>query len=329
MQSESDSMRFDWYQATVREPIVTVQRTIEKLGHKLVGDSRLARAHRFDCCYRVEHDDLGDVAAMFWNKQGDNVYPHVKATSDRSGALVDLVRSEWPNNHLVTRMDVAQDFVDPHAYNRIRKVARKVAKAHRVSFPSYSDDLHPEAGRTQYMGSFKAEYLARLYDKGFEQLSKQNQGQTTPTAPMGASGQVLNTLTGEYVNAADWVRLELQMRPKGEEARGRAAQVSPSEAWAFCPWTMALAKEALALDLERITIENHKNSRDEISLYWMTQHYGKMLLRYADKLGSFEAVGALIRAKIDESSKQRPATTKAAMLFDREEAWDKKNPLPF
>lgn len=39
-------------------------------------------------------------------------------------------------------------------------------------FRKYSDALNPAAGRTQYVGSPKSDYRARLYEKGWEQVGK-------------------------------------------------------------------------------------------------------------------------------------------------------------
>lgn len=94
-------------------------------------------------------------------------------------------------------------------------------------FPRHRDELNPEAGETQYIGSRKSPYLGRLYEKGWEQLSKI---QAVFKGQLGSVDQILNTVTGDYVNPADWVRLELQARPKGEEARRLAAIATPEEA---------------------------------------------------------------------------------------------------
>lgn len=97
---------------------------------------------------------------------------HALASSDHTDSFVDLVRTEWPERHLVTRMDAAQDFNEERCYDRLRRVSRGVAKRHRLSFPQYADPLNPKAGRTQYIGSPKSDYRVRLYEKGWEQCGK-------------------------------------------------------------------------------------------------------------------------------------------------------------
>lgn len=289
-------MRFDWYQATVEDTVPQVIATIKKLGSEVKQNDGPARAYRYKQGWEVLHNEHGVVARVFAGGNGDK--PHVLASSDATDAFVDLVRNEWPGRHLVTRMDAAQDFVEPGAYRRLRRVSRRVAKDHRMTFQRYRDDLHPEAGETQYIGSKKSPYMGRLYEKGWEQVSKLQRLFKGFEPSM--CGSILNTVTGEYVNPADWVRLELQARPKGEEARRLAALSSPEQAWTFTDWSQHLAREAMALDLERFYIRTRKVSKDEEAMRWMCQQYGAMLSRCKSDLGDWACVGLEVGRIIDE-----------------------------
>lgn len=293
-------MRFDWYQGTVEDSVPKVIETLAKLGHKVEANDGPARAYRYLQGWEVQHNDLGVVARVFAGGNGGK--PHVLASSDSTDAFVDLVRNEWEGRHLVTRMDAAQDFVEPGAYRRLRRVARRVAKEHRMVFPRHKDELNPEAGETQYIGSKKSPFLGRLYEKGWEQLSKL---QGVFKGQPGAVDLILNTVTGEYVKPADWVRLELQARPKGEEARRLAAIATPEEAWTFTDWTQHLAREAMALDLERFYIRTRKVSKQEEAMRWMCQQYGGVLSWYKGQLGDWACVGLELGQIIEEQQRTR------------------------
>jgi hypothetical protein len=203
-------------------------------------------------------------------------------------------------------MDAAEDFNEEGGYDRIRPVARKIAKRHRLSFPKYEDDLHPEAGRTQYLGSPASDYRARLYEKGWEQVAKLLALFPGGVAPHpGNVVSIRNEITGEDVRPQDWTRLELQVRPRQEEGRRKAATVTPEQAWGFTEWAHELAQEAMALDLERICIRTRKVSKDEEALRWMCQHYGAMLTRLQADLGDWACVGLEVGRMIQEQSKHK------------------------
>jgi hypothetical protein len=278
-------MKFDWYQTTIEDNPSVVIETLAKLGHEVRPNDGIAKAYRFRQGFEVHHNQRGIVATVLMGGNGKN--PHAWASSDEAPAFADLVRTEWDGKHLVTRVDAAEDFVEPGGYDRLRKVCRKVAKGHRLKFRQQVDDLNPTAGRTQYIGSNKSDYLGRLYEKGFEVL-----GKIPVTAGCRLNPEfVLNESSGQFVKLADWTRLEIQARPKREEARRLASVASPEQIWTFTDWTQELARDALALDLERFFIRTRKVSKDEEALRWMCRQYARMLLRLKDDLGDWDCVG--------------------------------------
>lgn len=287
-------MRPDWYQATVEDDPSRVLETVGKLGHKLNPADQLARRYRYEQGFAVEHNDQGVVAHVFVGGNGGN--PHVLATSDAADAAMTMLRTEWPSRHLVTRVDPCQDFVEPGGYDRLRAVALKVAQEHRMRFAQHVDDLNPNAGRTQYIGSPSSEYRGRLYEKGLEVIGKQGR------KLQDVAGLVLDIGTGELVQPQDWNRLELQARPKGELARRFAAEASMEQIWGMTDWAHELAREALALELERGFIRTRKQSKDEEALRWMCQQYGAVLTRrhgaHAGWAGVGEEIGKIIAQQV-------------------------------
>lgn len=292
-------MRFDWYQTTIETHPAAAIETISKLGHRLEPADGLARKHRYQQGWQVMHDQKGVVATVFAGGNGGK--PHAYASSEATDDFVHLVRQEWPEHHLVTRMDAAEDFNDRTAFDRLRREALKIAKAHRLAFPSISDELNAKAGRTQYIGSPSSDYRGRLYEKGLEQLAKYRDWfakaypQFEPPIV-----QSLKAPTGETMTPEDWIRLEVQCRPDGEQARRAAAVATPEQAWGFTSWSHELAKSALKLDLQRFYIRQRKVSKDDETLRWMCQQYGGMLTRLAADLGDWKAVGLQIGETIHE-----------------------------
>lgn len=298
-------MRFDWYQCTILEEPAKVVPVIATLGHELRPADGLAKRYHYRQGYQVYHHQKGAVAMVLAGGNGDGA--HAFASSDNTDPFVDLVRSHWPNSHLVTRLDTAQDFNDREAYTRIRKVARRIAKRHRLAFPSITDDLNAKAGRTQYIGSPKSDYRGRLYEKGLEQLAslREQWAKYHPNTQLDPNSVLtFTTPEGVEVHPLDWIRLEAQIRPADKEARSIAAHATPSEAWGFTQWTQELAKEALALELERIYIRQRKVTEDESALRWMCQQYGHMLTRLKLDLGDWACVGLEIGQIVQQQHNQ-------------------------
>ena len=293
-------MRFDWYQATIEDSPAAVLDHVRKLGAEVRASDSVARRWRYSQGWEVLHPDRGTVATVMCGGNGDK--PHALATGEDAHGFAELVRDYWPSRHLVTRCDAAQDFNEAGTYVRLRRVARRIAKANRLAFPQVCDPLNPKAGRTQYVGSPTSDYRARIYEKGWEQFGKlsalfRKQGinleaEKVPT--------IINTATGECVRPEDWTREELQVRPKKEEARRLVATLSPEECWGVTPWALELARETMALDLERIVMRTRKVSKDEQALRWMCQQYGAMLLRLRDSEGSWASAGERIGELIEE-----------------------------
>jgi len=282
-------MRFDYYSARVEVPPPVLISELQKLGHEILPCDGLARSYHYDQGFQIKHSQNGVVATVLAGGNGD--YPFALASGDATDAFVDVLRTRWPDQHLPTRLDPCQDFNDSTAFPRLRRTCRDIAQEHGLAFPAISDELNPKAGRTQYMGSPKSDHRARLYEKGFQLASKHG-----IQSPGGSSDDlfILNPGTGEMVRAADWVRLEGQIRPQGEEARRLAAHASPEETMGFTAWTRELAFRALSIDLKRIYMRIRKQSSDEQALFWMVRQYLHILERNQASPGDWKSVGDLL-----------------------------------
>lgn len=280
-------MRFDYYSATIEDDPKPVVEALGKLGHTLEPCHNLARAYHYTNGFSVMHNQTG-LACRIFTKDGQK--PYAFASSDATDAFCDLVRNEWPERHLVTRLDPCQDFYDGKARRKLTGIMRRMAKERRMRLRVIHDPLDPTAGQTTYLGSESSEYRMRTYDKGWEQYGKLQ-------AQLGRRGfnvpkDISFTLPGGVqVQADNWIRAELQARPKDEAARRLAATCTPEQAWGLTDWTHDLARKAFALELERIYVRAHKRSKDDEALRWMLRQYKGPLLRMVDDLGGWDCVG--------------------------------------
>lgn len=296
-------MRFDYYGCTIQDSFHGVLSTLAKLGDRIERCDGLAKVYHYSDGYSVQNNLTG-LACRVLVKDGG--YPHAFASSDSTDAFCDLVRSEWPGKHLVTRFDPCQDFYDGSASTRIREVMEKIAKKRRMTFKVFASPLDKTDGDTVYLGSSSSAYRARFYDKGWEVYGKvvgqcgrkslKMDPQTVFFTPPGTSLQV---------RPSDWVRLELQARPDGEDARFKASFCTPEQAWGFTDWSYSLAEEVFKLGLERTYIKTRKLSDDESSLRWMVRQYSKPLKRLFDDLGGWDCVGLQIGELIKLIEKER------------------------
>lgn len=293
-------MRFDWYQTTIEDNPLAVLEQVRKLGHEVRTADSAARRWRYRQGWEVLHETRGTVALVMCGGNGDK--PHAIATGEAAEAFSEVIRDHWPDRHLVTRCDAAEDFNEAGAFVRLRRVARRIAKANRLAFPQIADPLNPKAGRTQYIGSPSSDYRGRIYEKGWEQFGKlaalfrkQGVDLTKQETPL-----ILNEATGELVRPEDWTREELQVRPKQEQARRLVATLTPEQCWGVSPWALDLARETMALDLERIVMRTRKVSKDEEALRWMCQQYAGPLTRLCRDHGGWEGAGAALGKLIEE-----------------------------
>lgn len=296
-------MRFDYYAATIEDDPKRVVDAIGKLGHTLETCHNLAKAYHYTDGYTVLHNQTGQACRIFI-KQGQK--PYAFASSDATDAFCDLVRNEWPERHLVTRLDPCQDFYDSKARRKLTGIMRRTAKERRMRLRVIHDPLDKTAGQTTYLGSESSEYRMRTYDKGWEQYGKL-QAQLGRKG-MNAPKDIRFALPGGIeVQADQWIRAELQARPKDEEARRLAAICTPEQAWGLTDWTHDLAQKAFALELERIYIRARKISKDEEALRWMLRQYGAPLQRLCDDLGGWDCVGLTLGDMLTELRQDRDA----------------------
>lgn len=265
-------MRFDWYAATVQDSAPeVVERVAVGLGAKVVAGRAL---HGYSNGYDFRRDGSTVARALTGGRNG---FPHVWASGDDADEFVPLVRSSWPERHRVTRLDAAEDFDAPGAWDRLYSAALALADERHLKIDQAGDWHRLEEGRTFYVGGRKSAVFARLYEKG-----KQLRGLAVEGAPD---------------ISADLVRLELQVRPEGA-ARYVAARCEPEDAYGFSEWGRELARRVYGLEVDRVHIKERRESDDERALAWLVRQYGDHLGRLADRMGSWESAGVYLGRKV-------------------------------
>lgn len=267
-------VRFDAYTATMRgaKPDDVAQLLFDQVG--LGGKFETGRGfHQFGQRMSARSSDGHEVGAVsFGGKQGDLVMLEVKG--EHSPAVVEALRARF--EHKVTRADSCADFDAPKAFSQLYRTCRAVKKAHGLMGGKAGDwEDFPEKGRTLYLGAKSSPCRVRLYEKG---------------------------LQPEYVHLSreNWVRLELQIRPKGIESGHAFSSLSALEVWGAGRWTRDLAAQVLQSHVDPHPAGTvHRMSTAEHKLFWMCKQYGGLLVELAVDLGSWECVGLTIKEMIE------------------------------
>ena len=261
---------FDWYQGTVRAPLDDV------IGACL----GLAEGAELKHCkglqgygHRTVVQAAGASIGQVWHG-GTHVHPHVVFSSDAATAGADMIRAAFPD-HLVTRLDVKEDFGEPDAFDRMLPTLLGAAHRHRVGVDTRGDHLLRKEGRTVYLGSKTSAVQCRQYDKAAELRAK---FASNPSRLL----EVPAHLT----------RLEVQVRPSTPMARQAFSKIEPIAAIGCSDWTRDIWRDITGMELERVSVTKAwRESDDDRAYSAMLAQYGRMLGRRMLHHGSWSAFG--------------------------------------
>lgn len=202
---------------------------------------------------------------------GSNGAPHIIATGAASDDVVPVIRTAWPS-HEVTRMDTAQDFSREGGYDEVAELMEAMSLTTRLTLTKLESVRNGVRSRTLYLGAPSSRVRVRLYEKG---CFEQQQGHEAD---------------------ADWFRLEAQIRPTGKPARQHAAGIDAGEAWGMARWTRELAASTMGLDVAPITMQVRREADYMRAIRNLARQYGPTIAKAVEVEGSWDAVGALLRA---------------------------------
>jgi len=256
---------FDWYAATV---VVTEDDLLGGLSDNLGAEVKEGRPlHGYSRGYELL---TGEGVAARVLAGGANGSPHAWASGAAAESYAELVRTLWPDEHRVSRMDSRIDFGGvsngEETWDALYEACVALAAEKGLRTSVAGDYLGKVAGRTLYVGSKKSDVFVRLYEKGKQLRGELRGAPEADRIPL------------------DWCRLEVQVRPQGDK-RWQAATASPAEAWGYSQWTQGLAAEVARLDVPRVSMQFHRETDDERALAWLARQYGGTFERLAHDRG--------------------------------------------
>lgn len=208
------------------------------------------------------------VCSAFWGGVNGDQAVHVQVSGGGTGRVVRDLRSTWPE-HRVARADACADWCHATAWRQLSRAALAVRKEFGLASRLNGDWIARQEGRTIYLGAPSSYVRACLYEKGKQ---------------LGAH--------------PDWSRLEMRVRPAGE-GKSNLASVEPGQLFSVTPWARALSDRVGVPELEAFRIRDPKQPSDDTrALDFMLRQYGGVLRRTQERLGSWAAVGELLRERL-------------------------------
>lgn len=270
--------KFDAYTATFRD--VTSTDLIHVLASCATGNVEVEKGrgfHRFADRFTV-FDACGSFGFVSQGGANEGLYM-LEVKGDRTPLVVDSLRSNFPE-HSVTRVDSCVDFERSGIFEDLTERCLQVKRKHRVKGSKDGDwEDYPEDGRTLYVGSPRSSTRTRLYEKGKQPENR-------------------------HFNRPDWVRLEVQVRPKTKDVKKVFSVLSPDEIWGASKWSRELAGLVFKQHVDSFMADRpYKKSDRDTAMYWLTRHYGKHLTSLCNDLGSWSLVGETLGALITKNNK--------------------------
>lgn len=148
------------------------------------------------------------------------------------------ILQEMFENHSVSRLDAAEDYTAPDAWDRLEKLLTEICTKHNVTMSPYGEGhTKPDGtrntlkGRTWYAGSKNSPFRVVLYEKGKELLAK-----GIPADP-------------------NRVRLEVRVRPSSKAKHQVAkARPQPCDLFGMSRWGKELGERLGVEDVPRLAI---------------------------------------------------------------------------
>jgi hypothetical protein len=193
---------------------------------------------------------------------------YFEGKGESSPELAAAVRQHF--EHTVSRGDVAEDFDEPGAFEKLQAIVRAY-KGERVKagFVALPDDLAD--GRTWAAGRRGGVAYTRVYE----------------------AGKHPDRL---HLGRPNWARAELEVRPHYARDKQAAASMTPAEFWGFAGWTKAVGEALMNVEVPRFEPARRDQSFDRTTEY-ICRAFGKHLREMLADLGDpvcvwreFEAV---------------------------------------
>lgn len=237
--------RFDWYQASF--PSVGPDEFVGSFmeAHPMASFFPQTGRHGYTHGAVVRHGEQ-DLLRLLWGGNSDAPL-NAAASGSQTMGFVKWSRVRFPE-HDVTRVDACIDFESPGAWVVLLDRALDVKREFKLSSREQGDWLDGGVkGRTFYLGAPSSDVQHRLYEKG----KKEGEGE-------------------------DWVRAELQVRPK-KMLRRVCSGMGPDAVWGFSGWSRALRESFGASAVARMV-------RDVVQKQALEHRFNAMMRQYGNTL---------------------------------------------
>lgn len=198
----------------------------------------------------------GEAMCRVWWQGNPGV--HVRVHGANAVKLAPLLRGLGV--HQVTRVDAREDFVEAGLFDRVAAQLIGYAEGRGIKINQVGDWVRGQ-GRTLYLGSRSSPVMIRLYEKGYE-------------------------IGIERGGNPDHVRLEVEVKPKGQLARIAVSEWLPGQCFGAAKWVVE-ALERIGWDhLQAQSIGTvYRPSDDERARLTLQKQYGRVLQRWLDESG--------------------------------------------
>ena len=257
-------MKFDGYGATIRDrelPYVA-----DCLAQSIGGIACTGKPmRRYGTTISV---DLNGRMAAWVGQDLTSGAIYVEGKGESTPALVKAIRVHFPE-HTAPRIDVAEDYDSPGAFDALQRVIRasKGAKV-KGGYVALPDDA--EDGKTWAAGTRGGVGYIRLYEAGKHP-------------------------DRIHLARPDWVRAEAELRPHYARDKAAAARMTPVDAWGLCSWTHRVGEALTQCEITRWEPEVRRYSFDKTTRYLATtfrRHLEEMLRNGEHLESTFRGVWA-------------------------------------
>jgi hypothetical protein len=285
---------FDWYQATIPQPVDDVLEVLSGLAPRLLLSHERGH-HGYASTAVLGTADLGPVARV-WHG-GSHPYPHATVSGSWAVAGAEAIRAAFPV-HSVSRLDVREDYTEAGAFDKILPHLLASAEKNRIVVGTAGDHLLTKQARTVYLGAPSSAVRMRLYDKRSEVLAK-----------LPAKGIERDRAWQRLPNWEDfpdhWTRLEAQIRPGTKESKRAFASIEPTAALGSSAWMREVWAGLHGMDLQPVQVgQPYRLADTERQYAWLLSCGRKQFLRLLDELGSWECVGKQIGFDLEQGQER-------------------------
>ena len=265
---------FDAYCATVRANPVEV---IARLENALLEADLDTRVEDGPAVRFYAHNTLILApCGMRWlsvRHGGRNGFPFVECKGPASPIVAETIRAHFPH-HSPSRIDSAYDLLGPDVFSDLHRLALDTqSRGIRLDYAGAAPD-NRHRGTTLYLGSRKSQVFVRIYQKGLKTAEEM--------------GLAPDDIPDELRH---WVRVEIELKPEKKPAKEAAKSLTPEGVWGCSPWVRRFAREALAIDAERVTMREKRETNHERAMRYMVMQYGSHLIEEARRCGGWADLG--------------------------------------